>query len=60
MEAALLLIDETYGSLVAKPDDTPNFDDPDYLAEVVKRGRVKVKAKRAGKRRPKQPPVTIG
>lgn len=51
MEAALLLIDETYSSLVAKPDDTPNFDDPDYLAEVVKRGRkVKVKVQPAGKR----------
>ena len=49
MEAALLLIDETYTSLVAKPDDTPNFDNPDYLQEVVKRGRVlKPKGLRTG------------
>lgn len=59
MEAALLLIDETYTSLVAKPEDTPNFDNEEYLASVVERGRTRTAKVRVKKRSGLRPGMKV-
>ena len=56
MEAAVLLIDETFAQLVKRPDKVEDFSDPAVQEDIVKRlkgKRVKVKIKRPSGRFPR-------